>query len=103
MRLEGLNELGSFDFSSLVSSIGSTITSQAPALLKAQLDKKMAELQVKQAAAQAKAMSFAQPMNQPATTQAVVAENKNQGIDKKFLIGGGVAVGALILLLALKR
>lgn len=98
--LDALNDLGDlgFDFSALISAAGSAIQASAPKLIEAAVAKKLAKLQ-----SQAKPAAVAAPAPVPVITPALAPVNHGNaakpsgGVDKKYLIGGGLLLGGALL------
>lgn len=102
MQLEGLDALGAFDFSSIFTSVGNVLQKQAPVLVKAAVDQRIAKLQAKQQAVSqpAASASVSVPTLQPSAP--LVPTRKSQGIDKRLLIGGSVGIAALLIFLMMR-
>lgn len=103
MQLDGLDaslgELGAFDISSIFTSVGKVLQKQAPALVQAAVDQRIAKLQAKPAAP-AQSPSVAVTSLQPSAR--TVPVQQSNGIDKRWLIGGGLAAGVVLLVLVLR-
>ncbi len=99
--LDALNDLGDlgFDFSALLSAAGTAIQSSAPKLIEAAVQKKLAKLQSQKAATVAPPAPA--PVITPAPALAPVSQGNaakpSGGVDKKYLIGGGLLLGGALL------
>ncbi|MDI1303021.1 MAG: hypothetical protein PSX71_14040 [bacterium] len=98
--LNGLDDIGFLDFSALLASAGNVIQASAPKLLEAAVQQKLAAM-TRKAAAPAPAAALPDPVS-TAPVQRAAPVQKNTGIDKRILIGGGIGIAVVVAVLVLR-